>query len=224
MTAPVAWVLALWALFAGSHALLSSRALRPRLVARLGERAFLGVYSLVALATFVPLVWVYLGARHQGALLWALPIGLAGLWALYLLQGVAWTLAVAGLASPSPATVGLPEERRPRAPRGVHRITRHPLFMGLGLAGLLHLPVNGFASDVAFWAGFPLFAWLGCAHQDRRKRETQPGYADWIAATPFLPFAGAGAWQGVRELPLAVLAAGIAVTIALRLLHAPLFR
>jgi len=221
-----AWlaVALLWALFAATHMALSSRSLRPRMAGALGERGFLGVYSLVAFATFVPLFWFYLTHRHQGALLWALPIGASGLWAVYAGQAVAWTIAVAGLASPSPATVGLPEERRPREPRGVHRITRHPLFMGIGLSGLLHLLVNGFASDVAFWAGFPLFAIAGCAHQDARKRATQPGYADWIAATPFLPFAGPGALRGLRELSPGIVAVGVAVTTALRLLHGPLFR
>ena len=68
------------------------------------------------------------------------------------------------------------------------------------------------------------FAALGCAHQDRRKRASQPGYADWIAATPFLPFAGPGALRGVRELSPLVVAIGFGLTIALRLLHAPLFR
>jgi uncharacterized membrane protein len=223
MTGSLFGVLGLWGLFAGTHAVLSSQGLRPRLVARLGEPAFLGIYSLVALASFVPLVWFYLGARHQGALLWALPLGTAGLWALYAGQAVAWTLVVAGLVSPSPATVGLPAERRPRDPRGVHRLTRHPLFMGIGLAGLLHLPANGFATDVAFWAGFPLFAWIGCAHQDARKRSVQPGYSEWIAATPFLPFTGPGVWRGLRELSPIVLVVGPALTIALRLLHAPLF-
>lgn len=221
-----AWlaVALLWALFAATHMVLSSRTLRPRLAGALGERGFLGVYSLVAFAAFVPLVWVYIANRHEGALLWALPIGTAGLWALYVGQGIAWTIALAGLTSPSPATVGLPEDRRPTEPRGIHRITRHPLFMGLGLSGLLHLPVNGFASDVAFWAGFPLFAILGCAHQDARKRATQAGYADWIARTPFLPFAGASALRGLRELSPAIVVAGVAVTVSLRWLHGPLFR
>lgn len=221
---PVVAVALLWVLFGATHVALSSPGLRARLAAALGERGFLGVYSLVAFASFVPLVWVYLAHRHEGALLWALPIGTAGLWAIYAGQAVAWTIAVAGLASPSPATVGLPEERRLREPRGVHRITRHPLFMGLGLAGLLHLPGNGFATDVAFWAGFPLFALVGCAHQDARKRATQPGYAEWIAATPFLPFTGAGTRPGLRELSPAVVALGIAVTVGLRWLHGPLFR
>lgn len=219
MTGAVAAIVALWALFAGTHMALSSRRLRPRLVAALGERGFLGAYSLVAFAAFVPLVWVYFGHRHQGALLWSPAIGDLARWLLYAGQALAWTLVVAAIASPSPATVGLPAERQRREPRGVDRITRHPMFMGVGLAGLLHLPANGFASDVAFWAGFPLFAILGCAHQDRRKRDTQPGYADWIAVTPFLPFTGPGALRGLRELPPLVVAAGVGLTIALRLLH-----
>jgi len=213
----------LWALFAATHMALSSTTWRPRLVAALGERAFLGVYSLVAFATFVPIVWYYMAHRHEGALLWALPIGTAGLWALYAGQAVAWTLVVAGLASPSPATVGLPENRRPTEPRGVHRITRHPLFMGVGLAGLLHLPVNGFASDVAFWVGFPLFAIVGCAHQDARKRRTQVGYAEWVAGTPFLPFPGVDAFWGAMELLPTIGMVGVAVTIGLRILHGQLF-
>lgn len=214
----------LWVLFAATHMALSSRAWRPRLAGALGERGYLALYSLVAFATFVPLVWVFVANRHQGALIWAFPIGTAGLWALYVGQAVAWTLVVASFASPSPATVGLPEDRRPREPHGVHRITRHPLFMGVGLAGLLHLPVNGFASDVAFWAGLPLFAVVGCAHQDARKRGTQAGYAEWVARTPFLPFVGASAERGLRELSPVIVAIGVGATIGLRLLHGPLFR
>jgi len=216
-------VAALWVLFAATHMALSSLRWRPRLVARLGERPFLGIYALVAFATFVPLVAFYMGHRHEGPLLWTTALTPAGRWILYALQGVAWTLVVAGLIQPSPATVGLPAERRPREPRGVHRITRHPLFMGVGLFGLLHLPVNGFASDVAFFAGFPLFAWIGCAHQDRRKRAIQAGYPAWCDATPFLPFAGRWALRGVRELSPAVVVLGIALAAGLRWLHGPLF-
>lgn len=222
MSSPLV-IVALWGLFAASHMGLSSLGLRPRLVAALGERRFLGLYSLVAIAIFAALVWFYLAHRHQGALLWAPSIGSLGLWAIYLLQAIAWTLVVAGSVQPSPATVGLPEERRPKHPLGVHRITRHPVFMGVGLFGALHLLVTGFASDVAFWAGFPLFALVGCAHQDRRKLATDPAYREWCAATPFLPFTRAGGLRGVREISPLVLAGGIATTALLRWLHGPLF-
>jgi uncharacterized membrane protein len=212
-------IVALWCLFAATHMGMSSRALRPRLVATLGERGFAGFYSLVALAVFVGLVGLYWTHRHQGALVYTPPaLGVAGLWALYVLQGVAWTLVVAGNLSPSPAAF-VPESMRAKEPRGVHRITRHPLFMGVGLFGALHLLVMGFASDVAFWAGFPLFAIAGCWHQDQRKRATLPDYAAWCAATPFLPFGGRDSLRGLRELPPLAIAIGVALTVALRWAH-----
>ena len=223
MSAPVV-IVALWLLFAATHMGLSSLRLRPRLVAAAGERAFLGVYSLVALGVFTALFWFYIDHRHQGSLLWSPALGRAGLWAIYALQAVAWSMIAAGLAQPSPVAVGLPEERRPKEPRGVQRLTRHPVFMGLGLFGALHLVANGFASDAAFWAGFPLFALVGSAHQDRRKRVTQgEPYRAWCAATPFLPFTGRETARGLREMGPLPIAIGVALAVVFRLLHGPLF-
>ena len=51
---------------------LSSLRVRGRLVAALGERGFLGVYTLVAFATFVPLVGFYFSHKHEGPFLWYL--------------------------------------------------------------------------------------------------------------------------------------------------------
>ena len=61
------WIAFWWGMFAGTHMVLSSLPVRSKLVSRLGEKAFLGLYSLVAFATFIPLVWVYLDNRHGGA-------------------------------------------------------------------------------------------------------------------------------------------------------------
>ena len=106
----------------------------------------------------------------------------------------------------------------------MQRITRHPVFMGLGLFGALHLVANGFASDAVFWAGFPIFAAIGCAHQDHRKLATQgEAYRRWQAGTAFLPFSGSGTWRGLRELPRLAIPIGVALAIGLRLLHGPLF-
>lgn len=222
---PTLAIALLWLLFAATHMCMSSQALRPRLVAVLGEKGFLGAYSVVALGVFTALCWVYFANRHAGALLYApLITSTASLWALYVAQAVAWLLVIAGSVSPSPVTVGLPEERRAKVARGVHLITRHPLFMGVGLFGALHLLVMGFASDVAFWAGFPLFIAIGLAHQDRRKLATLgPDYRAWHAATPFLPFTGSATLRGLREIPIFVYAIALAATTGLRWLHGPLF-
>ena len=122
---PTLSILCLWALFAATHMVLSSVALRPRLVRTLGDRGFLGVYSLIALATFVWLCVVYGGHRHEGALLYALAVPDVLRFALYALQAVAWTLVVASFATPSPAALGS-EAPDAAAVAAVHRMTRHP--------------------------------------------------------------------------------------------------
>lgn len=213
-------IVALWLGFAGSHMLLSSRTLRPRLVARLGERAFLGVYSLVSFAFFVPLVSVYFANKHAGPLLWSIPIGTPLRWALYVGMAVAYVLIVAGLVRPSPASI-VPGDP---TPRGAQWLTRHPLLMGLGLFGLLHLVPNGNAADVAFFGGFPIFAIVGCLHQDQRKLAAgTPGFAGFHRQTPFLPFTGSSTGRGIRELGPMVILGGLGVTLLLRYFHADWF-
>jgi uncharacterized membrane protein len=212
-------VAALWLLFGATHVGMSSRAWRPRLVASLGERGFQAVYSLVALAVFVPLVWLYFANKHAGPLLWAIPLHGLGRWLLYGLMGVAFVLVAGGIVTPSPASLqpGRPE------PRGVLRLTRHPMFMGIGLFGVLHLVPNGFASDVAFFGGLLAFALVGCWHQDRRKLAESEAYRRFHAATPFLPFTGRETLAGLRELSPVAIAIGIALTAGLRWFHGSLF-
>jgi len=60
-------ILLLWAAFTATHLGLASVRVEPRLRAKLGDGPFLGLYSLVALAIFIPLVWIYLANRHAGA-------------------------------------------------------------------------------------------------------------------------------------------------------------
>ncbi len=217
-------IVGLWVLFAVTHMGMSSRAWRPRLVGVLGAQGFLGAYSLLAIVVFTALVWFYIVHRHEGAVLWSPSLGSVGLWAVYVMQAVAWSLVVAGVMSPSPAAFIAGDATPPAAARGVHLLTRHPVFMGAGIFGALHLFGMGFASDVAFWAGFPLFALVGCAHQDRRKFATEgPAYRAWHDGTPFLPFTGRETLRGLRELPPLVIPIGVALATGLRLLHGPLF-
>ena len=93
---PVSKITLLWLAFAGSHLLLSSLTLRPRITGRIGERAFLGLYSLLSLALFVPLVSIYLEHRHEGAFLWTVSMTPAVTWLVYALMTVGVLLVVAG--------------------------------------------------------------------------------------------------------------------------------
>ena len=77
---PAATVALLWLGFAGTHIGLSSVSVRRALVDRLGERPFQGVYTLVAFAFFVPLVWTFFAHKHAGRWLWLVERGPALRW------------------------------------------------------------------------------------------------------------------------------------------------
>ena len=209
-------VLGLWILFAATHMALSGHSLRPRLVARLGALGFQALYGAVALAIFVALVRKYYAHKHVGPYLWYLA-QLPGMRQVgYAVMGVAFVLVVAGLVQPSPAGM------RPGATevRGIARVTRHPVLMGFGLWGIAHLLLTTvFLSDLFFFVGFPVFAVVGCEHQDQRKREAlgEP-YRAFADATPFLPFASLGSAKGLRERPVPIaIAVGVALAVVVRL-------
>jgi uncharacterized membrane protein len=209
-----------WLAFAVTHMGLSSIPVRTRLVAALGERAFLGIYSLVAFATFVPLVWMYFGHKHQGPLLWYFGAFPVVRWIMYAGMALALSLLVAALLRPSPAAIAPGKAEV----AGAYHITRHPLFMAVGIYGLLHLLVARVnATELAFFAGFPLFAWAGCRHQDRRKLATgDEKFRRFHDETVFFPFTGSGALRGLREIRLPI-AIGTGLAIGLRVFHPQLF-
>lgn len=206
--------------FGASHVVLSSTRLRPRLVGALGEPGFLGLYSLVVAAFFVPATWLHFTHRHAGPMLWQPGIGAAARWAIYLAMGVAFVLIAASFVNPSPASMG----RAACEPRGVHFLTRHPQNMGIALFSLLHLVPNSFASDLAYFGGLAAFAVIGSWHQDLRKQVQGPvGYADFVAVTPFFPFTGKQTLRGFRELSPIAIGLGVVATLLLRVFHPQLF-
>jgi uncharacterized membrane protein len=221
---PWASIVLWWTAFAGSHMVLSSPRVRRSLVARLGEGPFAGIYSLVALATFVPLVWTYAAATHTGPQLWSFTGIAAVRWLAIGLAAVGVALVAASFVQPS--ATGMDPRAAPRA-RGLTRITRHPLFAGLGLWGLAHVLTNGFLSDVVFFGGFPLFALVGGAHQDERKRlDHGHRLAAYMEETSLVPFGAIVRGRNrlaMRELPWPAFAAGVAIAAALYLAHPLLF-
>lgn len=214
-------IMALWAVFAVTHVVLSSNPLRPRAVRLFGERLFQGLYSLLAFAVFVPLILVYAGNKHAGSLLWSVEPNLIIDVITRVGNTIAALLVVAGIFRPSPTGVtGTPT----RKPRGVQRITRHPLFMGIVLWALMHLLVNGYASDVVFFGGFAVFGLLGSWHQDHRQKALPDGaYAKFCEQSPFLPFTGGGIIKGLREIGVLPIVVGLLVAGLLRYFHAGLF-
>lgn len=211
--------------FGGSHTLMSHPPIRARLVRRLGEQGFRAFYSIVALATFVPLVATFFTHRAgRGIWLPALALTPGVWWVTMLVNFCAILLIVLGFARPNPIST-LRASPATEA-RGVLQITRHPGFMGFALLGLGHLFVLRAPVDLAFFGGLLAYSLLGAAHQDWRRLKTDPALRPFYEATSFWPFAGL--WSGrtrfvASEIPLGVLAAAVLVFFLLFVLHHRLF-
>jgi len=211
-----------WAVFGGGHLGLSAVPVRTRLIGILGLRGFKAVYSLVALVGFSGLFLTYWDRRHEGALLfYPQPWGRH---VTELLMLLAVLFIATALASIRPGTtVAEMAGRTECAPRGIQRVTRHPLNTGFGLFGLGHMIVNPTTGDWTLWAGLLAFALVSAIHQDRRLLAAgPPGYREFHEQTSFVPFAAI--LRGRQRFVLSEIgwrapALGLAIYVAIRLLH-----
>ena len=217
--------IAFWtSLFVGMHFLLSSRPVRASLVGLIGTQPFRGVYSLVAIGTFVMMLLAFGHHKHAGPMLWNLrgqPVARVMTW---FLMFVALLLLVSGLINPNPGAIGAPSSYRPT---GILKITRHPSFVAFACFGLAHLLMNGWAGDAIFFGGFVVLGIVGGIHQDRRKlREIGTPYRDLLAATSFFPGAALishrAAWSR-GDMPWTAITVGVAITIVLVAIHPMVF-
>ncbi len=222
------FAIALWALlFLGTHLLISSREVRPRLIAMVGERVYPGVYSIVALATFIPLVLAFAHHKHSGAMLWDLR-GVAPVrWLVWLLMLLAFIVFVASFITPNPGAMGAPGDLEASRARGILKFTRHPSFVAFSIFGVAHILMNGFVGDVIFFGSFPALSIIGGIHQDARK-ESQLGasYKMLENSTSFFP--GLALLQGrqhwsAADTPWLAIAIGIALTALIVWLHPMIF-
>lgn len=179
--------------FVGSHFMMS-HPLRAAMVARLGDKGFLAVYSLVSLATFGLMLWAAwaVGAEQP---LWQAG---DGLWLAASLVMWLGSILFVGAYRNNPA---LPDASgaAPRIgePRGVFMITRHPMMWGFALWGLVHLAVAPTVSTIIISLAIIILALGGSVGQDRKKLALfGPIWREWMERTSFVPFARGGALPG----------------------------
>ncbi len=214
------WVAVAAAGFVGTHFLLSHPLRRP-IVAAVGEGAFLGVYSLVALLTLAALVWSFRAAPAT-APLW--PVGNT-LWAVVSFVMLLASVLLMGsvIRNPAMPTGGAPGVV-PDAARGVFAITRHPMMWAFALWGLCHVAVYPVAKNIVVASAVTILALLGAALQDRKKQQLQPDtWRSWEAKTSYWPFlALAGRRARLHGFGVHALAGGLLVWLAATWAHIPL--
>ena len=169
-------------LFFATHILLSHDPLRANLIEKLGAKGFQGVYSLVSFITLGGAIWIFAGHRNAGPILWSLLPWVLPL--VYLLMLAAFFLLVHSFITPSPTGM----MTKSMEPRGILRITRHPMNMGFACFGLAHILANGALGDVFFFGSLFAVGFVGAYHQDRRKvRELGEPFAAFCRQTGVLP-------------------------------------
>ncbi len=211
------------ALFAGAHLLLSSPPLRRPLVGGLGERPFLALYSGLMIGALVWMVRAF-GAAPK-ILLWEAPTAVKHLTMSFML--LALTLLAAGLMAPNPTLAGRGAAALQGGPRGIFRVTRHPMMWGIGLWALTHLAARGDGASVIFFGAMALLALGGSVLIDRRKSHAHGrAWAQFAERSSHIPFAAILAGR-VRfspgEIGWGPVIVGIALYLAVLAAHEWLF-
>lgn len=166
------------ALFFVLHTVPVRPAVKGRIVARAGSRAFSLGYSALSLVTLTILI-VAAGRAPYVELwpqaLWTRHTGLA-------VMAVAVAILALGIARPNPLSFGGARNDRfdPRH-SGIVGWVRHPLLAAIGLWSLAHLIANGDLAHVILFGLFAAFSVLGMKLIDRRKRRELG--ADWDRLT-----------------------------------------
>jgi len=210
---PIASLLAAnLAFVVGGHFALS-HPLRAPLVRVLGEKGFLGLYSVVNIALFV---WIVMAFRALGAgeELWN---GKAqGPWiAASLLTVVAVVLLVGSLrGNPALPDTGGEAVRQAEA-RGVFAVTRHPMMWAIAIWALAHVLIAPNARTLITASAMAVLALLG-AHLQDRKKEALLGddWRAWEARTSFWP-----RWTALARVGPTAWGMGIALWLAFTWAH-----
>ena len=147
-------------LFLGAHSVrIFAEGWRARTIARIGEKAWKGLYSLVSLAGFALIVWGFSLARQQPVLLWSPPMGLKHLNSLFTLLAFIFLAAA-------------------YVPRNqIKARLHHPMVLGVKLWAFGHLLATAKLADVVLFGAFLLWAILDFRAARGRDRALGTTYA-----------------------------------------------
>jgi uncharacterized membrane protein len=180
------------ALFFGTHSVrIVADDWRSAQVARLGLNTWKGLYSLVAIAGFVLIVWGYGSARADPIVVFAPPL---------------WTRHLAALLT-LPAFVLLAAAYVPGT--RIKAKVGHPMVVGTKVWAFAHLLANGMLADVLLFGSFLAWAILDYVAARRRDRAAGTVLATGPVSRDVIAIVGGLAAWAVFALWLHVLLIGV---------------
>ncbi|MGK5008178.1 NnrU family protein [Janthinobacterium sp. MDB2-8] len=146
-------------LFLGLHSVrIVADGWRSVQLARLGEKRWKGLYSLVAFAGLGLIIWGYGLARQQPQVLWTPPMGMRHASGLLMLFSLILLAAV-------------------YVPRNhIKTWVHHPMLLGTQLWAVAHLLANGNVADVLLFGGFLVWSLVDLYAAVQRDRAAGVAY------------------------------------------------
>lgn len=165
-------------IFLGVHSVrIVADGWRARMLQRLGEGGWKGLYSLASLLGFALIVWGFGQARQQPVLLWSPPVAMRHMASLLTL--ISFVLLAAAYVPGN----------------GIKARLHHPMVLGVKTWALAHLLANGNVAHVLLFGAFLVWAVLSFSAARRRDRAAGTQYAAGRTGATLLTLAvGAGAW------------------------------
>lgn len=183
--------------FIAVHIGVAGTTLRDRLVAAIGDKAYMIAFSLASIGGIAWLIIAYNAADYVP--IWGQP----NWWKLVadILMLPAFMLVVIGLATPNPTAIAQ-EKLASQPPRGIVRVTRHPFLIGVTLWATLHLVANGDLASLLFFGALLIVALAGPPSIDaKRRRKLGPAAWDAFARrTSILPFGAMAAGRNTLDI------------------------
>jgi uncharacterized membrane protein len=166
------------------HLGVAGTTLRDAAVRRIGDWPFRAVFSVLSILVLVFLVRSFSTAPI--ALLWVAPDWLR--WLLVLAMLPAFVLLVASVSRPNPTMIGS-DGSGDQAPRGVTRVTRHPMLWSFAIWAGVHIIGNGDTAAIVFFGAFLVTALAGMPSIDAKlARRDDNTWQALSAATSIVPF------------------------------------
>jgi len=204
------------------HLGLAGTMLRDVAVRRLGERGFRGVFSLLSVVSLVVLVRAWNAAPTT--LLWIAPDWLR--WLLVLVMLPAFVLFVASVSGGNPTMVG-PGEGAAAPPRGIIRVTRHPMLWSFAVWAGVHIAGNGDSAAIVFFGALLVTALAGMPSIDAKLARRDPSAWEALSGTTsVVPFAAIAQGRNrivVREIGWVIPGIGVVAWVLMLVVHQWLF-
>lgn len=144
-------------LFVAVHSIPLKAELRTKVVARMGEGAYKGIFSLLSLLGFY---FIVTGKSSAPVVAVWQPAAWSA-WATIVLMFVAIILVVAAYF-----------------PSNVKRYTAHPMLWGVSIWAVAHLLSNGDLASMILFAGFGLYAIIGLIAERKKSSAADTSISD----------------------------------------------